>query len=93
MAEYWDCTWRCLYFGPNDGPQLLVDDGGDATLLMHRGYEAEDNPSILDDDQGNAELKEVNRVLQQVQKDHLLILSQSRWSMQRSLFWIFLGDI
>jgi adenosylhomocysteinase len=70
LAEYWDCTWRCLYFGPNDGPQLLVDDGGDATLLMHRGYEAEDNPSILDDDQGNAELKEVNRVLKQVQKEH-----------------------
>jgi len=70
LAEYWDCTWRALCFGPNEGPQLLVDDGGDATLLMHRGYEAEDNPSILDNDQGNLELKEVNRVLKQVQKEH-----------------------
>lgn len=70
LAEYWDCTWRALFFGANEGCQLLVDDGGDATLLMHRGYEAEDNPSILDNDEGNAELREVNRILKQVQKDY-----------------------
>lgn len=70
LAEYWDCTWRALFFGPEHGPQLLVDDGGDATLLLHRGFEAEDNPSILDNDHGNAELREVNRILKQVQKEH-----------------------
>jgi len=37
-----------LFFGENQGPQLIVDDGGDATLLIHRGYEAETNPAILE---------------------------------------------
>jgi adenosylhomocysteinase len=70
LEEYWECTWRALNFGAELGPQLLVDDGGDATLLMHRGYDAEENPSILDDDQGNAELREVNKVLKRVQKEN-----------------------
>jgi hypothetical protein len=43
------------------GPQLIVDDGGDLTLLIHRGYAAEKTPSILDDDEGSEELAIVNR--------------------------------
>jgi len=50
------------------GPQQIVDDGGDMTLLVHRGYLAEDNPSILENDEGNEELAEVNRVLKRVQE-------------------------
>src|SRR5512132_1989592 len=48
LAEYWWCTERALDFGNGLGPTLLVDDGGDATVMIHRGYEAEKNPSILD---------------------------------------------
>jgi adenosylhomocysteinase len=47
LEEYWDCTWQALYFGPNLGPQLIVDDGGDATLLIHRGYYSTDDPKNL----------------------------------------------
>ena len=39
--EYWECTWKALCHEDGKGPQLIVDDGGDATLLLHRGYEME----------------------------------------------------
>jgi len=48
LAEYWWCTERALDFGNGLGPTLIVDDGGDATMMVHIGYEAEKNPSILD---------------------------------------------
>jgi adenosylhomocysteinase len=51
------------------GPQQIVDDGGDATLLLHRGYEAEKTPSILDNDEGNAELAIVNKLLKKILKE------------------------
>jgi len=63
LEEYWDCTLSCLLWPNGKGPQLIVDDGGDATLLIHRGYEAETNPKILDDDEGNEELAVVNKLL------------------------------
>jgi adenosylhomocysteinase len=70
LEEYWDCTWRAIYFGPNLGPQSIVDDGGDATLLIHRGYAAENDPSILDNDEDNEELAIVNRLLKRILKEH-----------------------
>ena len=42
LREYWDCTWKAMNFPDGLGPQLIVDDGGDATLLIHRGYEMEE---------------------------------------------------
>jgi adenosylhomocysteinase len=41
LAEYWDCTERALDFGGGKGPTQIVDDGGDATLLLHKGVEFE----------------------------------------------------
>jgi len=70
LEEYWECTWRMVFWGPTEGPQLLVDDGGDATLLIHRGYEAATNPSILDNDEGNEELAIVNKLLKRIAKEH-----------------------
>ncbi len=48
LEEYWWCTDQALTFPGGKGPQLVVDDGGDATLLIHKGYKAENDPSILD---------------------------------------------
>ncbi len=48
LEEYWWCTDRALDFGNGKGPHLIVDDGGDATLMIHLGYEAEDDPTVLD---------------------------------------------
>jgi adenosylhomocysteinase len=70
LEEYWDCTWQALYFGPNLGPQLIVDDGGDATLLIHRGYYSTDDPKILDNDEGNEELAIVNKLIKKIHKEH-----------------------
>ena len=41
LEEYWWCTWKALVNPQGLGPQLIVDDGGDATLLIHKGYEME----------------------------------------------------
>jgi len=48
LAEYWWCTERALDFGNGSGPNLIVDDGSDATLLIHKGVEVEKNPKILE---------------------------------------------
>ena len=63
LEEYWDCTVQALSFPDATGPSLIVDDGGDATLLIHRGVEAEDDASILDDPTENRELQIINTVL------------------------------
>jgi len=47
LKEYWWCTFQALSFDDGKGPQLIVDDGGDATLLIHKGFAAEKNASLL----------------------------------------------
>jgi adenosylhomocysteinase len=53
LAEYWWCTTKALDFGDWKGPNLIVDDGGDATLMIHKGVEIEKDPSLLDQDYSN----------------------------------------
>lgn len=48
LEEYWWCTEQALTFPGGKGPHLIVDDGGDATLLIHKGYKAEDDATTLD---------------------------------------------
>ena len=48
LAEYWWCTEQALNFGSGVGPDLIVDDGGDATLLIHKGVEVEADSKLLD---------------------------------------------
>ncbi|MDR1893888.1 MAG: adenosylhomocysteinase [Spirochaetales bacterium] len=52
LEEYWWCTERALDFGGGAGPHLIVDDGGDATLMIHRGWAGEKDPRILDSPAG-----------------------------------------
>jgi adenosylhomocysteinase len=47
LEEYWWCTAQALSFPEGKGPNLLVDDGGDASLMVHLGYKAEKSPEIL----------------------------------------------
>ena len=67
LEEYWWCTQQALSFPDGKGPQLIVDDGGDATLFIHRGYQGEDDPSILSEPTDNKELQIINKLLQEVQ--------------------------
>jgi adenosylhomocysteinase len=55
LEEYWWCTAQALTFPNGKGPNLLVDDGGDASLMVHLGYKAEKNPKILDKKPSNRE--------------------------------------
>lgn len=48
LEEYWWCTNQALAFPGKKGPQLIIDDGGDATLMVHTGYKVENDPSYLD---------------------------------------------
>ena len=55
LEDYWWCTKRALTFADGKGPDLIVDDGGDATLLIHKGYDCENDPSLLNVETNNAE--------------------------------------
>ncbi len=63
LEEYWWCTNQALSFPEGKGPQLIVDDGGDATLLIHKGYTAEKDPSTLEVEAGSEEEEEVLKLL------------------------------
>jgi adenosylhomocysteinase len=55
LEEYWDFIDRTLDWGDSEGPNMILDDGGDATLFVHLGYQATKDPSILDKKPGSAE--------------------------------------
>jgi len=57
LAEYWWCTERALDFGDGKGPDLIVDDGSDATLMVHLGVDIEKNPEKLEKDYSNEPLE------------------------------------
>jgi adenosylhomocysteinase len=63
LEEYWWCTAQALSFPGDKGPHLIVDDGGDATLLIHMGYKAENDASILDIAGESLEEKEILKLL------------------------------
>ena len=63
LEEYWWCTKQALSFPDGKGPQLIVDDGGDATLLIHKGFDAEKDPSTLDVKATSEEEEEVLKML------------------------------
>jgi adenosylhomocysteinase len=65
LEEYWWCTDQALTFEDGKGPNLVVDDGGDATLLLHLGHKAEKDPAILN---RKPENREEGIILQQLKK-------------------------
>lgn len=69
MEEYWWCTNQALSFPNGEGPDLIVDDGGDATLLIHKGYAAENNPALLDKTPESAEEGIILQTLKAVQAE------------------------
>ena len=69
LEEYWWCTAQALDFGNGLGPQLIVDDGGDATLLIHHGYKAENDPSFLDRKASSTEEQVIIDLLKQTLRE------------------------
>jgi len=70
LEEYWWCTKQALTWPDGKGPNLVVDDGGDATLMIHRGFQAEENPALLDEPTDNKELKLINAVLKETRQQN-----------------------
>jgi len=70
LEEYWDCTLKALTWPDGSGPDQIVDDGGDATLLIHRGVAAEKDQKILDEPTDNHELQVINNTLKECLKKY-----------------------
>ena len=70
LKDYWWCTKKAFDFGNGKGPNLLVDDGGDATLMVHKGYKVEENPKLLDKDYSSEseDIRELMACLKEVYK-------------------------
>ncbi|MBV9658726.1 MAG: adenosylhomocysteinase [Verrucomicrobia bacterium] len=66
LEEYWDCTWRALVNAEGKGPQLVVDDGGDVTLLLHKGYELEEGDEWVNSPSGSHEEKVIKDLLKKI---------------------------
>lgn len=63
LEEYWEFTKKAMTWPDGEGPTLIVDDGGDATLMIHRGYSAENDSAIIDEPTDNKELALLNDVI------------------------------
>ncbi len=70
LEDYWWCTDQALDFGNGLGPTLIVDDGGDATLMVHRGYDAENDPSVLDIPVEGIDEVELNKALKKILQEN-----------------------
>jgi adenosylhomocysteinase len=70
LEDYWWCTEQALTWPDGSGPDLIVDDGGDATLFIHQGVKIENNPKILKDKIDNKEFKIVISRLEKSLKRH-----------------------
>lgn len=68
LEDYWDCTFRALTWPDGSGPQLIVDDGGDATLLIHKGYELEEGDSWVDTPSSCHEEEVIKNLLKRIYK-------------------------
>ena len=75
LEEYWDCTYHALSHVDDQGPQLIVDDGGDATLLIHKGYELEHGDRWIDSASDSTEEAVIKDLLRRVHAE-----DPTRWT-------------
>lgn len=68
LEEYWDCTYKALTWPNGKGPQLIVDDGGDATLLIHKGCELEEGSNWVNEKSESHEEDVIKALLKKVYK-------------------------
>jgi adenosylhomocysteinase len=74
LEDYWWCTYQALSHPDGKGPELIVDDGGDATLLIHKGYELENGSDWVNSPSGSHEEKVIKDLLKKVYAE-----SPKRW--------------
>jgi adenosylhomocysteinase len=69
LEDYWWCTYQAISHPDGKGPQLVVDDGGDVTLLIHKGYELENGDKWVDSPSASHEEKVIKDLLKQIHKE------------------------
>ncbi len=69
LEEYWDLTWKALAHRGGTGPQLVVDDGGDVTLLLHKGFELEKGSDWVNSTSGSHEEQVIKNLLKRIHKE------------------------
>lgn len=69
LEEYWWCTEQALTWPDGSGPQLIVDDGGDATLLIHKGYELEEGSDWVESESGSMEETVIKNLLKKIHSE------------------------
>ncbi|HEY1185772.1 MAG TPA: adenosylhomocysteinase [Bryobacteraceae bacterium] len=70
LEDYWWCTYMALSHAGGKGPQLIVDDGGDATLLIHKGYELENGSNWVNTASGSHEEEVIKNLLKEVRGEN-----------------------
>jgi adenosylhomocysteinase len=75
LEEYWDCTLQAVFHPNGKGPQLVVDDGGDVTLLIHKGYQLENGDQWVHTPSSNHEEQVIKNLLKRVHAEDPL-----RWT-------------
>jgi adenosylhomocysteinase len=76
LEEYWDCTWKAIVNPEGKGPQLVVDDGGDVTLLLHKGYELEEGDDWVNSESGSHEEKVIKDLLKKIHAENPYIFHE-----------------
>jgi adenosylhomocysteinase len=69
LEEYWECTYKAVSHAGGKGPELVVDDGGDVTLLIHKGYELEEGSDWVNTPSGSHEEKVIKDLLKRIQAE------------------------
>ncbi|MEO8120228.1 MAG: adenosylhomocysteinase, partial [Rhodoferax sp.] len=69
LEEYWDCTLDAVTFAGGKGPELVVDDGGDVTLLIHKGFELENGSDWVNTESASHEEQIIKNLLKRVAKE------------------------
>jgi len=76
LEEYWDCTWKAIVSPEGKGPQLVVDDGGDVTLFLHKGYELEEGDDWVNTPSGSHEEKVIKDLLKKIHAENPYIFHE-----------------
>ena len=76
LEEYWDCTWKAIVNAEGKGPQLVVDDGGDVTLFLHKGYELEEGDDWVNSPSGSHEEKVIKDLLKKINAENPFVFHE-----------------
>ena len=76
LEEYWDCAWRAILNPEGKGPQLVVDDGGDVTLLLHKGHELEEGDDWVNSPSASPEEKVIKDLLRRIHAENPFVFHE-----------------